>query len=96
MLLKLFNFSRNKPKVNSAAIAKERLQIVIAHERAERNSPAFLPSLRDELLAVVRKYYPINSGDVKVSVEREGGCEVLELNVTLPDAATSKAHASAP
>ena len=73
------------PRQNSASIAKERLQIVIAHERIQRNAPSYLPLLQKDLLAVIRKYVEVELDDVKVSVEQEGGCEVLELNVTLPE-----------
>jgi cell division topological specificity factor len=70
---------------NTAQLAKERLQIVIAHERSSRSSPDYLPKLKQEILAVIRKYVPVIEDDVKVQVEREGDCEVLELNVTLPE-----------
>jgi cell division topological specificity factor len=78
---------------NTAQLAKERLQIVIAHERSSRSSPDYLPKLRQEILAVIRKYVPVVEEDVKVQVEREGDCEVLELNVTLPEPAPVN-HAS--
>jgi len=72
-------------KKSSAATAKERLQIIIARERAGRSGPDFLPMLEEELLAVVRKYVPIKKEQVKVTLEREDDCEVLELNITLAD-----------
>lgn len=71
---------------SSAAVAKERLQIIVAHERDHRRrSPEYLPALKKELLNVVRKYVPINQDQVKVHLDREGDYEVLELNITLPD-----------
>jgi cell division topological specificity factor len=71
---------------NSAAVAKERLQIIVAHERGRhRRSPDYLPALKKELLSVVRKYVPIDQDQVKVHLDREGDYEVLELNITLPD-----------
>lgn len=70
---------------NSATTAKERLQIIIARERAGRSGPDFLPMLEEELLAVVQKYVPIKKEQVKVTLEREDDCEVLELNITLAD-----------
>jgi cell division topological specificity factor len=72
-------------KKNSAQTAKERLQVVIAHERAYHRSPTYLPRLKREILDVIRKYVPIAEEQVKVQVEREGDYEVLELNVTLPE-----------
>ena len=72
------------PDKSSAQIAKERLQIVIAHQRSSREHD-FLPELQKELLQVIRKYVSISEEDVRVNVEKEGDCEVLELNITLPD-----------
>ncbi len=70
----------------SAAVAKERLQIIVAHARDHRRrNPDFLPTLKRELLDVVRKYVPIQQDQVKVHLDREGDYEVLELNITLPD-----------
>ncbi|HHW78422.1 MAG TPA: cell division topological specificity factor MinE [Xanthomonadaceae bacterium] len=81
----LFDYFRSPPS-KSAALAKERLQIIVAHERgSRRSSPDYLPALKKELLEVVRKYVPIDQSQVKVHLDREGGCEILELNITLPD-----------
>ena len=70
---------------NTAAVAKERLQIVIAHEHAQRDTRGYLPLLQEELLTVIRRYVHIDDEQVKIQVEKEGDYEVLELNVTLPD-----------
>lgn len=81
----LFDYFRAPPN-KSAAVAKERLQIIVAHERGgRRSSPDYLPTLKKELLDVVRKYVPIDQSQVKVHLDREGGYEILELNITLPD-----------
>jgi cell division topological specificity factor len=81
----LFDYFRSPP-TKSAALAKERLQIIVAHERGNRrSSPDYLPALKKELLEVVRKYVPIDQSQVKVHLDREGGREILELNITLPD-----------
>lgn len=76
----LFN---TKPK--SAAAAKERLQIIIAHERNDRDAPDFLPALRQELIAVISKYTKVSQDDIKISLDRQGNLEVLDVNVVLPD-----------
>jgi cell division topological specificity factor len=81
----LFN---SKPK--SAAAAKERLQIIIAHERSDRNAPDFLPALRQELIAVISKYTKVSQEDIKISLDRQGNLEVLDVNVVLPDAVSAK------
>lgn len=77
-----------KPK--SAVAAKERLQIIIAHERNDRNAPDFLPALRQELIAVISKYTKVNADDIKISLDRQGNLEVLDVNVVLPDTVSAK------
>lgn len=73
------------PSAKTASIAKERLQIIVTHERSGRRSPDYLPILKQELLEVVRKYFSIDPSQIKVHLDRDGGCEILELNITLPD-----------
>jgi cell division topological specificity factor len=68
----------------TAKCAKERLQIIIAHERTERDKPDYLAALQKDLLDVISKYVAINKDDVRVDLERKDGCSILELNVTLP------------
>jgi cell division topological specificity factor len=72
-----------KPK--TAVVAKERLQIILAHERSSRySSPDFLPELQRELLAVISKYVQINPEDLKIQVESRDNLEVLEVKVDMP------------
>jgi len=85
--MSLLNYFRSSRK-NTASIAKERLQIIVAHERSQRSGPDYLPLLQQDLLQVVRKYVNVGQEDVKVHVQHDGNCEVLELNVTLPDSLT--------
>lgn len=74
-------------KKRSATVAKERLQLILAHERNGRNgSPNYLPDLQRELLAVISKYVSVNPQDIKVLLERQGDLEVLEVKIELPDA----------
>lgn len=76
-------FRTTKP--SSASVAKERLQILVAHERASRNQPSYLPQLQQELLAVVRKYINVDQDAITVNFEQDGNQETLELNIVLPD-----------
>ena len=69
----------------SAKKAKERLQIIIAHERGERDKPDYMALLQKDLIDVIAKYVAINKEDVKVDLERKDGCSILELNVMLPN-----------
>jgi cell division topological specificity factor len=73
-------------KQKSAGAAKERLQIIIAHERGVRSGPDFLPALHRELIEVISKYTKVNAEDIKISLDRQGNLEVLDVNVVLPDA----------
>ncbi len=73
-------------KNSTAKVAKERLQIIISHERTQRDNPDYLPKLQEEILEVIAKYVPINRDQVCVNLERNGDSAVLELNVTMPEA----------
>ncbi|MGR8929726.1 MAG: cell division topological specificity factor MinE [Gammaproteobacteria bacterium] len=76
-------FRSSKP--SSASVAKERLQILVAHERASRNQPSYLPQLQKELLAVIQKYVNVGQDAITVNFEQDGNQETLELNIVLPD-----------
>ena len=76
-------FRSSKP--SSASVAKERLQILVAHERASRNRPSYLPKLQQELLAVIRKYVSVEEDAISMNFEQDDKQEVLELNIILPD-----------
>lgn len=82
-------FSREKPP--TASVAKERLKIILAHERNGRNAPApdFLPKLQQELLAVIAKYVNVSAEDVKVQLDRQDDLEVLEVKIEMDSLATS-------
>jgi cell division topological specificity factor len=85
--MRIFDYFRILQPQKTATVAKERLQIIVAHERRLRdpNTVDYLPLLQRELLEVVRKYVAIEDEHIKVHVEKEGEYEVLELNITLPD-----------
>ena len=83
--MNIFDFFRANKKVSTASVAKERLQIIVAHERGQRSTPDDLPALQKELVEVIRKYVNIGNDDVHVALENDGSCSILELNITLPD-----------
>lgn len=82
----IFNVIHYFKKNKSAEIAKNRLHIIIAQEKAEKNSPDYLPMLRQEILNLVAKYTKANISDVNVELHRKDNNAILELNVTLPEA----------
>ena len=80
-LLDYFRISRS----NTATVAKERLQILVAHERSKRNQPSYLPMMQKELLDVVRKYVDVDQDAITVNIEQDDQHETLELNIILPE-----------
>ncbi|HEY8229940.1 MAG TPA: cell division topological specificity factor MinE [Rhodanobacteraceae bacterium] len=82
--MSLLDFLRPRPK-NTANVARERLRIIVAQERATRDGPDYLPLLRNELLEVIRKYVHVGAEAVQINVERNSDGEVLELSVALPE-----------
>jgi cell division topological specificity factor len=87
--MSLFNYLKRRN--NTSAVAKERLQIIISHERSQRSTPDYLPKLQEEILAVISKYVAIDPSQVVVNLERMADSAVLELNVTMPDRLTEEA-----
>ena len=90
----LMSFFRAK-KPATATLARDRLMMAVAVQRAndgrglaQNSLPAYLPQLREELIAVVRKYVPVPDSAVNINVQTEDGLEVLELNIALPETRT--------
>ena len=67
-----------------ASQAKERLQIVLAHERIGRAREDFLPKLQQELVAVVARYVAIDPGKVNINLDRGGDMSTLAIEIELP------------
>ena len=74
-------------KKKTAGVAKERLQIILAHERSGRNpgQPDYLPALQRDLVAVISKYVKIDLQDIKVHLEKQDNLDVLEVKIELPE-----------
>lgn len=81
--LDIFRANR-KREPDSATQARERLQIVLAHERIGRTREDFLPKLQQELVAVVARYVAIDPTKVKVDLDRGGDMSTLEIEIELP------------
>ncbi|WP_137177783.1 cell division topological specificity factor MinE [Roseomonas sp. AR75] len=77
-------FRSRKPEQATADQAKERLQIVLAHERIGRTREDFLPKLQQEIVMVVAKYVAIDPGKVNVSLDRGGDMSTLAIEIDLP------------
>jgi len=88
--MSIFHFLKLRPSSkNAAAVAKERLQIVVSH-KSKQKDPEFLQKLHTELVAVISKYVQIDADQIRVQLGESGDCSVLELNVTLPPNASER------
>ena len=83
--MSLFDLIR-KPRPKTAQTAKDRLQILLAHERSGSGAEAdYLPMLQRDIVAAIRKHVPIiGDKDVEVRMERGDQMSSLEINVELP------------
>lgn len=74
-------------KKKTASVAKDRLQIILAHERSSLGGkrPDYLPELQRELVAVISKYVSIKPDDIKVHLEKQDDLEVLDIKIELPE-----------
>jgi cell division topological specificity factor len=68
----------------SAPVAKERLQLLLSHERGGAGRSELLELLRSEILQVIAKRLDVNNEQVKVSVQRDDGISTLALAIELP------------
>ena len=75
----MMNFFRRK---QSAVSAKERLQLVLVHDRTDL-SPAQLEALKDELLTAISRYIDIDPEAVRIGLERDGRSQRLVADIPL-------------
>jgi cell division topological specificity factor len=82
-------------KRGSAHIARERLSLVLAHERAERMSNDVIARLKEELIAVICRHTRIDKDALNVTVEHRDSIEVLKVDVVLPEGGLRRAASQA-
>ncbi len=83
--MNIISFFRSRPKEKrSAEAARDRLQIVLAHERISLNGDDFLPRLQREIMEVVARYVAIDPDQAVVKLEQDGDLSTLEIEVSLP------------
>jgi cell division topological specificity factor len=70
----------------SAPVARERLQILLAHERGLRGQPDLLELLRSEILTVVSRHVALDSEKVTVRMDRGPHVSTLEVDIEVPNA----------
>jgi cell division topological specificity factor len=82
--MSMFNLFRRQ---SSAPIARERLQILLAHERSVRGQSDLLAVLREEILALIEKHFPIERENVQIKMDRGDAVSMLEIDVEIPNSA---------
>ena len=88
----MFRFFRQQPrKSDSAQAAKERLQILLAHDRTDRAREDLLPLLQRDILEVVKRHMRVDSDAVEIKLERGDDMSSLEINIEVPDSQSRQA-----
>jgi cell division topological specificity factor len=80
-------FRRN----NSAPVARERLQVLLAHERAFVGQSDLLAVLQEEIIAVIAKHVTIERDKVQIKLDRGDPISTLEIDVEVPSKAAAAA-----
>ncbi|WP_334175809.1 cell division topological specificity factor MinE [Pseudoxanthobacter sp.] len=81
--MKRFNFFRGK-RVEPATAARDRLQVLLQHERGVNGDPNLILVLREEILKAIGKHVDISADRVRVAMRREDLTSTLEVEVELP------------
>lgn len=84
----MLSFFRRSRESNSADTAKERLQILLSHERTDRTSPDYLPMLQRDILEVIKRYMQVGGDEVDIKLERGAELSTLEINIEIPGSPT--------
>ncbi|MFZ1416182.1 MAG: cell division topological specificity factor MinE [Defluviicoccus sp.] len=82
--MNILSFLRPKSTLPTADQAKERLKIVLAHERSYASAPDYLPRLQNEILQVIARYVELEQDKLSVKLENFGSTSRLEVNIDLP------------
>ncbi|WP_187969899.1 cell division topological specificity factor MinE [Aquibium microcysteis] len=69
----------------SAPVARERLQVLLAYERNNRNKPDLVAILREEIMAVIGRHIQIDQDQVQISMDRGKTTSTLEIDIQIPN-----------
>ena len=69
---------------SSAPVARDRLQILLAHERTIAGGSDLVALLREEILAVIKKHVPVDQDKVQVKMDRGAAMSTLEVDIEIP------------
>jgi cell division topological specificity factor len=83
-----------KPR-GSGSVARERLQLILAHERVENGRPDLIITLREEILNVIAKHVTVERDKVQIKLERGEGVSTLGVDLEFPVDAVIKPKAKA-
>jgi cell division topological specificity factor len=79
----LFDIFKRK---GSAPVARERLQLLLAYERKNRNQPDLVALLREEIMAVIAKHVKVDQDNLNVTMDRGETTSTLEIDIQIPNA----------
>ena len=79
--MSIFNFFRKK---STAPVARERLQLMLAHERIAGSDNRLMAVLQEEILAVIARHLPIDRDKVRVKLGRDDEVNTLEIDIEMP------------
>ena len=79
--MSLFTFLNRR---SSAPVARERLQILLSHERAVSGQSDLAAILQEEIMAVIAKHMAIDPEKVQVKLDRGGEVSTLEIDIEMP------------
>ncbi|QIJ74059.1 cell division topological specificity factor MinE [Methylobacterium sp. NI91] len=83
-----------KPR-GSGSVARERLQLILAHERVENGRPDLIITLREEILNVIAKHVTVERDKVQIKLERGEGVSTLGVDIEFPVDSVLKPKAKA-
>ena len=69
----------------TAPVARERLQILLAHERNTRKQPDLLDVLREEILALISRHLSFDPDKVQIKVDRGKSVSTLAVDIEIPN-----------
>jgi cell division topological specificity factor len=79
--MRIFNLFQ---RTGTAPLARERLQILLSHERTVGSRPDLLAILREEILATIAKQVPLERENVRVRIDRGATVSTLEIDIEIP------------
>jgi len=72
-------------KRNSSTVARDRLQILLAHERSGGEGDSeLIKKLHQEIMDVIARHVSVDQDKVQIKVDRSSGCSMLEIDIEVP------------